>query len=283
MQRTTAFGKVTTERIIGLAEYLICTKKAPSWCGDWAAYRNPKIAGMSSQSVSELLCSLNRDKRNTFFRSRMEELEKMELKNICITLDTGYYSKENRGFIHGKGHDFIIPLPRRGSWQYPVIDSLQDELSALSARTEIEDPDGNPQVIQCFTKSIIRNRHRYYVHALYNPAIRANAKTHFIELLETYKKELEEKRPAESHQDIYDRFFAVRDTPKRERRITEKICCISKFQKSYAGYWCLLTNRKKPKEEIYAAYRQKNTAKIFSDTFKNDLNGERPTDHKLES
>ncbi len=353
-----AFGKISADRITGLAEYIICTKRAPSWSGDWAAYRNPKIESMSSQIVSELLCSLNRDKRNTFFRSWMEanrcrkgyfcfdstniggyntetnplveygythghislpqvnvailsrqdtlvpihsvvyngsrhdsttlknlldELEKLELQNICITLDKGYYSEKNIELIRHKGHDFIIPIPKRVLWQYDIIDSMRDELYTLSARTEIEDHEGNPQVIQCLSKPIIKNGHRYYIHVVYNPAIRADAEKGFIELLAGCKKELEEKVYLESHKDLYDMFFDVRDTPKRGRKVTEKISYASEFQKNYAGYWCLLTNRKKPKDEIYSAYQQRNTAEIFYDTFKNDLNGDRITDHKLES
>jgi len=353
-----AFGKGVADKIIGLAEYVICTKRAPSWCGDWAEYRNPQITGMSSQTVSELLCSLNPDKRNTFFQSWMEanrcrkgyfcfdstnigghntetnplveygythghislpqinlailsrqdtlvpmhsvvyngskhdsttlknllaELEKLELSNICITLDKGYYSQANIELIRKKGHDFIIPIPKRVSWQYDLIDSLRDELYTLSARTEVEGPDGNPQIIQCLTKSVVRDGHRYYVQVVYNPAIRADAEKNFIELLQTCKNELEQNSYVESHKDIYDRYFEVKDTPKRGRKIREKSSCIAEFQRNYAGYWCLLSNRKKPKEEIYMAYQQRNTAEIFYDTFKNDLNGDRITDHKLES
>ena len=58
---------------------------------------------------------------------------------------------------------------------------------------------------------------------------------------------------------------------------------MAEFQQMYEGYWCLLIKSKKPKEEIYSTYRQHNTAEIFYDSFKNDLNGDRITDHMLES
>jgi len=61
--------------------------------------------------------------------------------------------------------------------------------------------------------------------------------------------------------------------------VVEQGASIAKFQQSYASYWCLLTNRKNTKEEIYAAYQQRNTAEIFYDTLKNDLNGDRIADH----
>jgi len=58
---------------------------------------------------------------------------------------------------------------------------------------------------------------------------------------------------------------------------------MAEFQQKHAGYWCLITNRKRSKEAIYTACQQRNTAEIFYDSFKNDLNGDRITDHSLAS
>ena len=353
-----AFGKDSADKIVGLAEYVICTKRAISWGGDWAESRNPHLAEMNSQSISKLLSSLDPDSRNTFFQSWMaenrcrtgyfcfdstnvggyntetnplveygythghislpqvniailsrqdtlvpihsvlyngsrhdsttlknllEQLQKLELEKICITLDKGYYSEDNIQLMRKKGYDFIIPIPKRVTWQYEIIDRVREELYTLSARTEVTDADGKPQVIQCLSLPVNRNNHRYYVHVVYNPAIRADAEKDFIELLAKCKQELEEQTLVEAHTDLYKTFFTVKDTPKRGRKVIQKTGYMAEFQQKYAGYWCLLTNRKKPKEEIYTAYQQRNTAEIFYDSFKNDLNGDRITDHKLES
>lgn len=353
-----AFGKQTAEKIIGLAEYVICTKRALSWAGDWAEDRNEPIEGMTSQSVSKLLSSLKPDARNTFFKSWMaanscdsgyycfdstniggyntetnpmieygythghislpqvnlailsrqdsfvpvhsvlfngsrhdsttlkdliRQLQKMALQKICITLDKGYYSEENMEFVRKEGYDFIIPIPKQVIWQYEIIDQARDELYTLSARTTVTDGDGSPQIIQCLTRSVIRNHHRYYVHIVYNPAIRADAEKDFIELLESCRAELQENKLKASHKDLYEKFFTVKDTPKRGRRVIQHTAYMAEFQKKYAGYWCLFTNRKTPKEEVYTAYQQRNTAEIFYDSFKNDLQGDRVTDHTLAS
>ena len=353
-----AFGKEGAETIIGMAEYLICTKRALSWCGDWAEGRNPTIEHMTSQGVSDFLSSLNNDKRNTFFGTWMQAnrcetgyfcfdstnisamntetnplveygythghisfpqtnlailarqdtmmpllsliyngsrhdcttvqnlidaLKKLNLKSICITLDKGYYSEDNLQLFSSEGYDFIICMPRRVSWQYEVIDSLRDRLYTLEARTEVLDSDGNVQVIQCLAKPVIRNGRRYYLHVVYNSAARAEAEKNFIELLARCKEELEKDELVDTHQDLYKQFFEVRDTPKRGRKVMERGASIAEFQKKYSGYWCLLTNRKRAKEEIYAAYQQRNTVEIFYNIFKNDLNGDCVTDHKLAS
>jgi len=353
-----AFGRDDAKVIIGMAEYLICTEKAFSWCGDWAEGRNPKIEHMTSQSVSNFLSSLNNDKRNTFYSSWMQVnrcesgyfcfdssnisahntetiplveygythghialpqtnlailasqdtlvpilsivyngsrhdsttirnlidgLKKLDLKSICITLDKGYYSDANLEIFHSEGFDFIICVPRRVSWQYEVIDSLRDKLYTLEARTVVLDSNGNEQVIQCLSKPLIRNGRRCYLHVVYNPAARADAEKNFIELLARCKQELETNELLDTHKNLYKQFFEVKDTPKRGRKVLEKGSIISEFQKKYSGYWCLLTNRKRSKEEIYGAYQHRNNAEIFYNTFKNDLNGDRITVHKIES
>lgn len=353
-----AFGKNEAKVILGMAQYLICTEKAFSWCGDWAAGRNPKIEHMTSQSVSDFLSSLNNDKRNTFYSSWMkanrcevgyfcfdstnigchntetnplveygyahghmslpqvniailarqdtmvpilsltyngsrhdsttlknliDALKKLGLKRICITLDKGYYSKANLELFYSEGFDFLICVPRSVSWQYEVIDSLKDRLYTLEARTEVLDSKGEEQVIQCLSKPLIKDGRRCYLHVVYNCEARADAEKNFIELLARCKRELEADELVASHKDLYEQFFEVRDTPKRGRKVLEKGASIAEFQKRYSGYWCLLTNRKRSKEEIYAAYQQRNDSEIFYNTYKNDLNGDRITTHNIES
>ncbi|MBK5263257.1 MAG: hypothetical protein JJE17_11935 [Peptostreptococcaceae bacterium] len=79
------------------------------------------------------------------------------------------------------------------------------------------------------------------------------AKKNFIELLARCKGELKKDEPVETHQDFHKQFFEVRDTPKNVSKVQEQGSIIAEFQKSYAGYWCLLTNRKRTKEDVYAA------------------------------
>jgi len=71
---------------------------------------------------------------------------------------------------------------------------------------------GDAHIIQCITTPVTRNGHRYYLHVVYNPAIRADAEKDFIELLATCKKEFEEHQHIDSHQKLYEQFFQVHNT-----------------------------------------------------------------------
>jgi transposase len=220
---------------------------------------------------------------STSIRDLVSQLDKLELKNICLTLDKGYYSEKNLQLLHGKGYDYIICVPRRVEMQYPLIDTVRDELLSLSARTEVIDDRGEARYVQCVSKHFPVAGRRQYLVVIYDADARAEAERTFIELLATCKAELESGKLVEGHEEIYEQYFEVKQTPKRGRRVTEKIEAVADFQKKYSGYWCLLTNRKRPKEEILNAYSQRNTIEVFYDTLKHELNGNRVRNHSLAS
>ncbi len=220
---------------------------------------------------------------STSIRDLVSQLDKLELKNICLTLDKGYYSEKNLQLLHGKGYDYIICVPRRVEMQYPLIDTVRDELLSLSARTEVIDDRGEARYVQCVSKHFPVAGRRQYLVVIYDADARAEAERAFIELLATCKAELESGKLVEGHEELYEQYFEVKQTPKRGRRVTEKIESVAEFQKKYSGYWCLLTNRKRPKEEILNAYSQRNTIEVFYDTLKHELNGNRVRNHSLAS
>jgi transposase len=353
-----AFGKDDGQMIIALAQYVICTKGALSWAGDWSEGRDGRIAHLDSQRISGFLQSLNRGRRDTFYASWMKanrdkggyfcfdstnisthdtetnalvefghshghiklpqtnlailanqgrqipmhqllyqgsrhdstsiqdlvsQLDKLGLEDICLTLDKGYYSEQNLQLLHDKGYDYIICVPRRVGMQYPAIDAVRDELLSLSARTEVIDDRGEARYVQCVSKHFPVGGRRQYLVVIYDASARAEAERTFIDLLAACKAELESGKLVEAHQEIYEQYFEVKQTPKRGRRVTEKIEAVADFQKKYSGYWCLLTNRKRPREEILNAYSQRNTIEVFYDTLKHELNGNRIRSHTLAS
>lgn len=353
-----AFGRQDGQTVIALAQYVICTRRALSWAGDWSEGRDGRIDHLDSRRVSEFLQSLDRGRRDTFFSSWMKanhspggyfcfdstnisahdsetnalvefgythghidlpqinlavlanqerltpmhqmlyqgsrhdstsvvdlvaQLEKLEVSDICVTLDKGYYSEANMQLLHSKGYGYIVCVPRSVDMQYAVIDGARDELLSLGARTEVEGDDGEAKVVQCVVRHLPGSGRRQYLVIIYDPSTRAEAERKFIDLLARCKDELESGMTVGAHDKLYKRFFEVKESPKRGRRVIERVGAVAEFQKSYSGYWCLLTNRKKPREEVLRAYGQRNTIEVFYDTLKHDLNGDRITCHTLAS
>ena len=350
-----SFGKDKANKIISLAEYLICTEKALSWSGAWAQDKELIIDDIKSQDVSKILESLTPDERNSFFKAwgeanskgkkgyfcfdstnisacnntatpnlaygyshghvrqnqvnlailsrqdtftpvqtllyngsrhdsttisfLIEGLNKLDMNNIILTLDRGYYSKSNIETILKSHNSFIMPIPKRVNWQYDEIDSVKTGLNSVKASVEVADGNGTIRTIYCVRKAVIQDGRRLYLYVVYNPQVRSDHEIRFRELMRTCYKELLDNKLNENHLDYYDKYFSVSDTPKRGRKIIEKVSLEEEFNKQYAGYWCLLSNEKRERAEIYEAYSQRNTAEIFYDMVKNDLNGDRVRSH----
>jgi len=228
--------------------------------------------------VQSLLYNGSRHDSSTI-ENLIEGLNKLELNNICLTLDKGYYSDKNIEAIIRSKNSVIIPIPKRVLWQRELIDSLKSKLNSLDATIEVENDKGEVEEVYCVRKCITRNNHRYYVYVVYNPQIRADAEIRFRKLISSCQKELLTSRLVESHSEYYNKYFEVNNTAKKGKRVIEKIPMTEDIKNSYAGYWCLLSNEKRPCIEIYNAYKGRNTAEIFYDTIKNDLNGDRVRSH----
>jgi transposase len=179
------------------------------------------------------------------------------MNNIILTLDGGYYNESNIETILKSHNSFIMPIPKRVNWQYDEIDSVKTELNSVKSSVEVEDGNGIIKTIYCVRKVVIQDGRRLYIYVVYNPQARGND---------------------ENHSDYYDKYFTVSDTSKRGRKIIEKVS-LEDINKKYSGYWCLLSNEKRERSEIYEAYSQRNTAEIFYDMVKNDLNVERLRSH----
>ena len=216
---------------------------------------------------------------STTIDSLIEGLNKLDMNNIILTLDRGYYSKSNIETILKSHNSFIMPIPKRVNWQYDEIDSVKTELNSVKASVDVENGNGVIQTIYCVRKPVIQEGRRLYLYVIYNPQVRSDHEIKFRELMGTCYKELLSNKLNENHSDYYEKYFSVSDTPKRGRKVTEKVSLEEEFNKKYSGYWCLLSNEKRERSEIYEAYSQRNTAEIFYDMVKNDLNGDRVRSH----
>jgi transposase len=82
---------------------------------------------------------------------------------------------------------------------------------------------------------------------------------------------LERGELGKANQDLYERFFIVKRTPKRGQSVTYNDAEIQKYRKRYAGFFCILTNVKVDSEELLEIYRRKDVIENCFDDLKNGL------------
>jgi len=96
------------------------------------------------------------------------------------------------------------------------------------------------------------------------------------------KEELETGNKQDSHLELYERFFFVKDTPKRGLTVTYNDTEIQKYRKRYAGFFCLMTNVKMEANELLETYRAKDIVENCFDDLKNHLDMKRLRIHSSE-
>lgn len=92
------------------------------------------------------------------------------------------------------------------------------------------------------------------------------------QLMETLNKcqtELEDGCLLDSHEYLYERYFEVRETPKRGRKVTLKHGAIDGYINGRSGYWVLLSTNEKNGPKALSQYRSRNDIELHFDDMKN--------------
>ena len=97
------------------------------------------------------------------------------------------------------------------------------------------------------------------------------------------KEELEQSRPQEEHQQDYDLFFFVKETPKRGRKVTYNQQAIDAYRENTAGFLVLLSNIVKDSAYALQIYRNKDLVEKTFDDLKNSIDSKRLRVHLDES
>ena len=115
-------------------------------------------------------------------------------------------------------------------------------------------------------------RHRCYVHIFYNPVKAANDIEDMTRRLLALKAKVEAKeRLGEREKELSSRFLVVKDTPKRGRKVTFNEKELGDFQKKYAGFFCVLSNKIKCAKDAIECYRRRDMVENSFDDLKNAL------------
>ena len=210
-------------------------------------------------------------------------LHNLTNRNICFVLDRGYFSKENLQNIVDQGDKFLIPLPSSVKWQYEIIDNKKAKLHTTAATIKVMDLKGTLKELQCATKTIVVDHHRYWVHVYYDSLRRCIDEKKFFTRLNTLRAELRSGKEVAEHKDLYDKYFFHKTTPKRGKQLKDNAQAQLEFNNSYSGYWCLYTDSEKDGAKAYEAYAGRNTSEIFFDDYKNSIDGYTCRSHTLEA
>jgi transposase len=207
----------------------------------------------------------------------LERMKKYGTERIRMLLDRGFYSAANISAMLSAHVGFYIPVPASVAWQGELIDKYRDAVEMGEHIIRISE-DGR-EALYGMTILDKTNGRRVWKHVYFDSAKRVEHITSLFASLSTWERELKSGDVKKGHEQYYERYFTVKDTPKRGRCVRRNQEAINAYKTDRAGYWVILTNCEKDAASALCAYRERTLVENQFDDMKNDLELHRVRTH----
>jgi transposase len=190
---------------------------------------------------------------------------------LHFVLDRGFYSEANVDALLSKRYHFALMVPTGRVWVRNIIDQYYETVTSPEHYRQT----GEDEVLYMISHLHQWGGRRCYAHLYYNATRAAEDFDKLSKRLIQCKEELETENLRVSNQELYERFFIVKRTPKRGQSVKYNDAEIQKYRKRYAGFFCILTNVKTDSGELLDIYRRKDVVENCFDDLKNILDMKR--------
>ncbi len=196
----------------------------------------------------------------------LEQLKKLKVPSSVIIGDRAFCSVDNIAHLSDHGHKFLIPVPSNVTWARELIEKHRHTIQRPGTLIPADDTDA----IIYGLKTIRKTEHgRMWAHVYYDAARKERDVARLMERLQRCKVELDADEPIKNNQSYYDRYFEIKDTPKRGRKVFLKDKEVQAYINGQSGFWVLYTNAEKDPVKALNAYRQRNDIELLFDDMKN--------------
>jgi hypothetical protein len=203
-------------------------------------------------------------------QATIKSLDFVGLKGPTVVLDRGFYSEANVDALFGAGCRFVLACPKR-KWTEELYEGCREGIVSPQNRRTL----GEGEVLYMLTKPYDWKGRRCYAHIYFNNVRAAEDQDALALRLAQWREELEagDEKPADAW--AYEKYFIVKETPKRGRKVTENAQAVRDAMKKHAGFVCLLTSRKMDALAALEIYRKKQSVEDCFDDLKNTLDMKR--------
>lgn len=196
-----------------------------------------------------------------------------------VVMDKGFYSEANIDVLYDKHIKFMVGVPFTvGYANEYVAQARADGIFSHANYRMIFDDE-----VYVTSKLINWKGHRCYVHIYFNSFKAETENRKFDHLLLVCFQELISGKLCEGHKTYYERFFNVKTTPKRGRKVEYNQEAINKHRENTTGWFVMISNDVKDPVKALEIYRMKDTAEKAFDDLKNDLDCKRMRIHSSQA
>lgn len=207
----------------------------------------------------------------------LQQLEKLEVTDVTLVGDRGFYSDGNIRHIVEKGQKFTIPVPSRISWQKKLIDSVRSSIRRPA--NIIRNPMDDGSYIYGVTSYKMEDYGRTWRHVYFDPVRKEQDIASLMLKLRKCEKELLSGTRVEKNAHLYETYFTVKDTPKRGLKVILNEKAVDEYINNYSGYWVILTNAEKDAAKAIDHYNRRIDIEQHFDDMKNLLDCNRLNVH----
>lgn len=210
-----------------------------------------------------------------------ERMKKYGVGRIRMILDRGFYSLGNIERFLKDSIGFYIPVPAHIKASRVLIDEHRDALEM--PEHIIEMGEGSKDCIYGMTVLSKIAGKRIWQHIYYDTARRTEHILSFFAKLKLWEEELVSGNIEESNKEAYKRYFTVKNTPKRGRKVTRNQDAVNEYKVDRAGCWVIITNCEKDAQKALLAYRERSLVESQFDDLKNELDMGRLRTHNSDT
>ena len=200
-------------------------------------------------------------------------------KQLHFVMDRGFYSEANIDAMYAGHVRFTVGVPFTTTWAKELVAKVRADIDTFEKFHVVGDSE---IFAYCDTKDW--KSHRCYRHVYYDNKKAAGNYSSFLLSIAELKRELEEGRYVAAHQVKYERYFIVKETPKRGRKVIVRDDeAVREYKNNMAGFFVLLSNDIKDSVSALKIYRDKDAAEKGFDDMKNALDAKRLRIHSAQA
>ena len=211
-------------------------------------------------------------------KALLADLGILGLRKLKLVMDKGFFSIDNINGLMKERLKFLIAVKTSLSLVQKELDRVYDDFRTFEYYNEdhqlysITIPSEWAYVQERpYKGDTLKGKRRIYIHLYYNIDRAADDQKNFDRRLMRLKHELLSGKHDPQHENLYKKYFIVKNTPARGIQVVVNEEAVKKA-KRYYGFFALLSNEKKDSIEALELYRNKDVAEKAFGNLKEKLN-----------
>ena len=205
-------------------------------------------------------------------KTTVKSLDYLAPGAMHLVLDRGFYSISNIDELYRRKYKFTVSVPTGRKWVEQLIDKHYENIALPQNYLIVKEDEALYAVTELIKWG---DKHRCYAHIYYNAEHSAADFDAFTRKLLALKEELESNNIVDANETMYEKYFIIKETPKRGRKVEFDNQAIQKHRKKYSGFFCIISNKTKSPEKALRTYRDKDAVENSFDDLKNSLDMKR--------